>query len=243
MSELERINFRNDVLLAAQDETVALKPMCDAIGLNYPGQYKKLKAKSWATVGFRPTVAEDGKTRDMVVIDRRTMLMWLGGIDETRVAEHARANVIAYQSEVADALEAYWTEGGAINPRATQSQAQTLEEQARIMGLFKGIVDDNWLAAKARHVMARALGEEPEIDPATKPLDVGSYLESQGVTAKEQRSICGKFGKAVKAAYEEAHGGVPKKVDRFVDGAIRSVNGYCERDRTLFDRAWSSFVR
>lgn len=56
---------------------VALRPMCDAIGLDYLRQLQKLKAKSWATVSLMPTVGADGKPREMLMIDRRTMTMWL----------------------------------------------------------------------------------------------------------------------------------------------------------------------
>lgn len=108
---------------------VALKPMCDAVGIDYSTQLRKLKTRSWATVGQRPTVAEDGKVRHMVMIDRRTMTMWLATLDENRVSAEARPTVVAFQAEAADALDAYFHAGQAINPRGNLSTFDILRAQ------------------------------------------------------------------------------------------------------------------
>lgn len=100
---------------------VALKPMCDAVGIDYSTQLRKLKARSWATVGQKPTVAEDGKVREMAMIDRRTMTMWLATLDEKRVSEDARPIVVAFQAEAADALDAYFQAGVAVNTSTEMS--------------------------------------------------------------------------------------------------------------------------
>jgi len=137
--------------------------------------------------------------------------------------------------------------GGYISPTASADQLMDatarIEIQMRVLVMAKGLVDDNWLEAKVRHFVARVHGEEPEVDPATHPLDVGTYLGSKGVPAAAQRSMRGPFGKAIKAAFIEARGSAPKKVERFVDGALREVNGYCESDRDILDRAWAAMTR
>src|SRR5690606_13842126 len=94
----------------------ALRPMCEALGIDYSRQFTKLKAKSWATTVMKPTVAADGKPREMVMIDRRTMTRWLATIEESRVAESARPTIRAFRAQAADALDAYFHEGGVINP-------------------------------------------------------------------------------------------------------------------------------
>lgn len=80
---------------------IVLKPMVESIGMDYSRQLQKLKGKSWATMGMTATVGADGKSREMTVIDLRTLTMWLATIDENRVSEEARPLVVAYQSEVA----------------------------------------------------------------------------------------------------------------------------------------------
>ena len=64
---------------------VALRPVCDSLGLDFSGQLQRLQHQSWATVGVTPTVAADGKTREMAVIDRRAFTMWLATIDTGRL--------------------------------------------------------------------------------------------------------------------------------------------------------------
>jgi P22_AR N-terminal domain len=87
---------------------VALRPICDSLGVDYSSQLKKLRSRSWATVVLNTMVAADGLSREMALIDRRTMTMWLATLDENRVGEHACELVVAYQREAADALDAYF---------------------------------------------------------------------------------------------------------------------------------------
>lgn len=134
-------------------------------------------------------------------------------------------------------------QGGYISPVATTDQliilADRAASQARVLRLLDGIVDPAWLEAKARHVAARALGEEPEVDPATRPLTVGEYLEENGIRGKAQRSLAPAFGKSLKRLYQTKYGKPPMDVDRFIDGAIRKVAGYTEAHRPLFDQVWA----
>lgn len=247
MSEIVRVPFHGDDILTVDmngKPHVVLRPALESIGVDYAAQYTKLKSRSWATIGHCPTVAADGKTRDMVTVDVRTFAMLLANIDENRVAADIKPMLVLYQQEVADVIEAYWTKGGAINPRASREQlrdlAATAEAQARVLQALTGIVDPHWLEAKARHVAARALGEEPEVEHHNRPLTVGEYLADKGVTGAALRSLSTSFGKKLKALYRERVGGDPPTTERFVDGALRRVAGYTEAHRALFDEVWAS---
>ncbi|GGV33887.1 hypothetical protein GCM10010182_67120 [Actinomadura cremea] len=246
MSEIVRIPFHgDDVPLVSIDgePNIVLKPALESIGVDYWTQVEKLRSRSWATTRQSPVVAEDAKVREMVTCDVRTFLMLLATIDERRVGKDVAPKLIAYQAEVADAIEAYWTKGGAINPRATRDQLDAIAETARrqmdVLRLMPGLVDARWLEAKAREVAARALGEEPEQDPATRVLTVSDYLADQNVTAGAVRKLAPTFGKKVKAAFIRRHGETPRTAPRFVDGAQRDVAVYIEADRDLFDAVWS----
>jgi hypothetical protein len=248
MTDIVRIPFNGGEVLATDVDgkpQIFLRPAVEPLGINYSNQLRKLKGRSWGRVVTVTTqVPGDIQAREHATVDVRTFLMLLATIDEKRVSDEARPILIAYQSEVADAIEAYWTKGGAINSRATEDQLADLinraEGQARVLQSLRGLVDGAWLEAKARHVAARALGEEPEIDPASRPLTVGEYLQDKGIKGSELRSVSTKLGVRVKGLYVGAHGRDPQKVDRFVDGALRSVYGYTEADRPLFDQAWQA---
>ncbi|WP_062207923.1 phage antirepressor N-terminal domain-containing protein [Streptomyces sp. NBRC 109706] len=236
----------HSVLVDGQPHIV-LKPAIEALGLDYRTQLRKLKTRTWAVVGERPTTGADGKTYDMKVTPVRTFLMLLATINENNVAENVRPTLVAFQNETADAIEAYWTQGGAINPRATADQLDTIigraKAQAEVLRVLDGIVDPAWLDAKARHVAARALGEEPEVDPGRRPLTVGEYLEDKGVTGEALRSLSTTFGKRLKRAFRQRYGTDPGRTERFVSGALREVAAYTEQHRPLFDTVWSEVAR
>lgn len=223
---------------------VALKPMCEALGIDVDGQRRKLHAKSWATTELSTAVAGDGKSREMLMIDRRTMTMWLATIDEGRVNEAARPILRAFQAQAADALDAYFHDGGAINPDATVDQLDRLTKRAQgLMSLLKlanGLVDPRHLEAKARIVIAQAFGETPELNPADIPLYVSDFLKDKGLANDMINAKASGFGKRLKGSYLAEHGETPKKAyQELPNGTVREVFAYTRADRPLFDEVWN----
>lgn len=147
---------------------------------------------------------------------------------------------------IADVLPAIRRDGGYIRPDATAEQLDRIARRARdqmeVLKLATGLVDQSWLEAKTRHLLARALGEEPEIEPGARPLSVGEYLEDHGMSGAELRSFSPTFGKLLKAEYILQRGQEPMPVERFVSGALRKVAGYTEADRSLFDAVWAKLA-
>lgn len=248
-AQIVRVPFQGTeihTVLVDGEPQVVIRPSIENMGLDASAQLKKLKTRSWATVAETATVADDGKSRFMATVNLETWAMLLANIDENRVAPQLKELVVGYQRESAQALRDYWTKGGAINSRATEDQLNSIigraKAQADVLGALRGLVDPAWLEAKARHVAARALGEEPEINPATRPLTVGEYLEDKGIRDAELRSLSTQMGRRIKGLYVGVHGVEPGKVDRFVSGALRSVFVYTEADRPLFDQAWNALT-
>lgn len=225
---------------------VALKPIADYFGLDWSTQHRKLSARSWATVVKMTTVASDGKTREMVAGDRRTLTMWLATLDENRVREDKRDELRAYQSEAADALDAYFHKGGAINPRITEHQANALIFQARaqmeLCQAAQGLIHPDHLEAKARVILARGMGENAELDASTRPLYTADFLKGKNLSAKRTKSVAGVFGKRCKAAYIERHGSEPRRYPLTLsNGQTRDVIAYTEADRPLLEQVWSDY--
>jgi hypothetical protein len=132
LSELEivRVPFHGDTVLTVEHNGkphVILKPAFEAIGLDAARQIAKVQRQPWAGTAVT-AVPTAGGVQQMVTADLRTFLMALATIPAARVAEHVRGKLIEYQAEVADAIEAYWTQGGAINPRATEEQVEQVQE-------------------------------------------------------------------------------------------------------------------
>lgn len=110
-----------DLMAIQQDGQiwVALKPMCDTLGIAYPTQLRKLQRRSWAGITQRVTPSAGG-IQQTTVITSETVPMWLATIDENRVAEEARPRLIAYQREAKHALDAYFNKRQIVAPVVNQ---------------------------------------------------------------------------------------------------------------------------
>lgn len=247
MTQIIQIPFYTTTITATANERIALKPVCEAMGLNYSGQLQRLKRKSWAVVDMTHTTGSDGKTYEMVTIDRRTFTMWLATIDAERLkSEPVRDMVILFQREAADALDRYFHEGGAINPAATEHQINAIIRQAQMQmelcQAAKGIIQPDHLEARARVVLARGLGEHAELDTDRRPLYTSDFLKAKNLSRKRMQQVSGIFGKRVKRAYIDLHGEEPGMYPLDLpNGQVREVRAYTEADRDLMETVWTTY--
>ncbi|WP_018297189.1 phage antirepressor N-terminal domain-containing protein [Corynebacterium lubricantis] len=177
--EVLDIPFHRDSVQSVQvggEPYVVFRPLVESIGLDFASQFTKLKGKSWATIVKTTMVGSNGSQREMTAINLKTLTMWLATIDEDRVNEASRPLVVAYQNEVAEAIESYWTKGTVINPRVVESQPQDFSEvisesrqQLELLKAAEGLIDPDHLRAKANIILARGLGEAPQLDPVSRP--------------------------------------------------------------------------
>jgi hypothetical protein len=259
-AEIVHIPFDGDEILAVNHNgqpQIVLKHAFESIGLDADGQIAKLKGQHWATTAVTPVVAADGRTRDMVTCDVRTFLMALATIPVSRVAKAVRPKLEHYQSKVADVIEAYWTQGGAINPGATDEQLAAIQaeieaerrERRRLaiahgrVGLLAAMdgVDNEWRNNQYRHLYAIASGTVPDIAPEDRVLMVDTYLVERGVSKADLASIRSTFGKRLKAAYVLSYGEEPGEVPALINGRERTVRAYYERHRRHFDDVFNTY--
>lgn len=232
---------------------VVFRPAVEAIGLDYSTQLRKLRDRSWANRRDIPTVAEDGKTRLMAAVDVRTFLMWLATVNENKVSPEVRDVLVAFQRETTTAVNSYWTQGGAINPAASDEQLGSLADEiearrmrralslVQLVAAMDDSVDPKWKRSKQLHHYAVASGELPEIPLEDRALTVETYLNDRGLTKADRRSVRSTFGRRVSLAYEIEHGVKPKDSLGLVDGRERGVKSYTEVDRPLLDKVWDEF--
>lgn len=119
VDKVETIPFHGSELIARRgtdnDYYVALKPLCEGMGIDFSAQRKRLQRQPWATVAMMTTVAADGKSRELFGINRKTLTMWLATIDTSRLTDDTvRSNIVTYQRECAEALDSYFHEGAAV---------------------------------------------------------------------------------------------------------------------------------
>jgi hypothetical protein len=92
-------------------ELIPIRPICDALGVDYSTQEQKIKEDEdlGPTVGLRPTVAADGKRREMLCLPFEFIFGWLFTISPKNVKEEARATVRKYRAQCYRALYLYFS--------------------------------------------------------------------------------------------------------------------------------------
>lgn len=82
----------NPIMAVQHDGTewAAARHICEALGIDWKSQHRKLESKSWARVVMMTTHDSSGRKQEISMVDRRTLTMWLATIDANRVSEAAR---------------------------------------------------------------------------------------------------------------------------------------------------------
>lgn len=98
------VNFHNQSLIAVVINSVphvAMKPICDNIGLQWEAQLKRIKRHPVlsATMSIMDMVAEDGRRREMVMLPIDYLNGWLFSVDANRVKPEIKGRLIDYQRE------------------------------------------------------------------------------------------------------------------------------------------------
>lgn len=105
-STVAKINNVEIIVIENGEKKVAIKPICQALGIDVDSQRKKLNSDpilSSVTVTSTATGA-DGKQYEMVTIPFKYVFGWLFRIDSRNVKEEAKETVLKYQIECYDAL-------------------------------------------------------------------------------------------------------------------------------------------
>ena len=93
-----------------REQLVAVKPVCEILGVNYTTQVEKLKAHPifGSVIPLRGTTGADGKLYQMLCIPLQFFPGWLFSINPENVKEEARENLIKYQLECNKVLFDYF---------------------------------------------------------------------------------------------------------------------------------------
>lgn len=134
MSEklIAKINGVNVLTIEQDGEVfVPVRPLCEAMGIDFARQKEKIEHDEIlaSTIGVRPTVAADGKQREMFCIGLRYVYGWLFTINPKNVAPEARETVSRYRRKCYDVLYEHFT--GAIT-RAEEANRLERELMAAV---------------------------------------------------------------------------------------------------------------
>jgi hypothetical protein len=151
-NQLGTVSFQGRNLTVITTESgehlVAMKPICEAIGLGWQSQYNRIRRHpvlSTSVFVMNTQIPGDDQQREITCLPLDLLNGWLFGIDASRVKPEIRDRVIQYQRECFHVLAAYWQQGQATNPRKTQPKALpnglTTDQQASIKALVKARVE------------------------------------------------------------------------------------------------------
>lgn len=124
--------------MAAGVAYVAMKPIVENLGLDWPSQHRKLMNSNGKFNHCHMTmVALDKKLRDVLCIPLKKLNGWLFSINPEKVRADIRDKLIQYQEECFTVLHDYWNKGEATNPRKTNTAPGkiTKEQQTTIKEL------------------------------------------------------------------------------------------------------------
>lgn len=110
--QLIPVMFGDDTLVLADQNGqpyVVMRPLVNAMGLDWRSQHVKITEKFRSTVVEITTVAEDGKPRTMICLPLRKLPGWLYSINPGKVAPALRAKIVRFQEECDEVLWRHWS--------------------------------------------------------------------------------------------------------------------------------------
>lgn len=190
---LSEIPFHGQTILAQRqadgEVLVALKPICENMGIAFNAQYERLQRQEWAVVRMMRTTGADGKTYNMVAVDRQTFTMWLATIDTARIKNpQARTLIVSYQKEAAQALDAYFNEGGAIR---VNDHDTDMDIMARALLIAQHTIEQK------NQRLAQATATITVLEPKARTLDVLTSVEGTYSVADAAKLLSNDTGYAI----------------------------------------------
>jgi len=132
MNEKTIALVNNVAILVSNDveKLVPIKPICDALGIDYSRQLQKLKEDDFlsSTMGLVPTVAADNKEREMVCLPLRYVFGWLFTINPKNVNPEAKEAVTRYRLECYDTLHNHFYGNLSKQIESNTREIELLEE-------------------------------------------------------------------------------------------------------------------
>ncbi|KAA6208594.1 phage antirepressor N-terminal domain-containing protein [Avibacterium paragallinarum] len=153
-TQLQTIQFYNRTLTTFEKNNihyVAMKPICENIGLAWNAQYERIKRDEVLSQGMIVMITPtNGGEQEMVCLPIQYLNGWLFGIDVKRVKPEIRETLITYKRECYQALFDYWNKG---NVERSKERSQTTVDDRT--GLRDAV---NVLAAKRKLTHSEVYG-------------------------------------------------------------------------------------
>lgn len=141
--QIQTVNFHNQTLITLQKDGVpyvAMKPVCENIGLDWEAQRQRINRDEVlsSTACMIKAIATDNKVRELLCLPIHYLNGWLFGVDVSRVKAEIKQKLITYKKECYQALFDYWNNGVAVNPRLSSEDTLPLRNAVNMAtGILK----------------------------------------------------------------------------------------------------------
>ena len=112
------------------------------------------------------------------------------------------------------------------------------KEQAEILSILRPVLPDSYATATGKVIMARVMGERPELESSETPLYASTFLAEKGHKPKTIAKFQGGFGLRVSNRYFKVHGRRPEKIPGPAGSRIDQVAVYTEDDRPILEQVY-----
>lgn len=140
------VNKKRIIITTDKNERyIAIKPICEALGVNYRVQLDKIKCDEvlGQLCTLRGIVAADGKKREMHVIPFNFVFGWLFTINPKNVKSEIKENVILFRMQCYNALMETFTKRNKILQVKHNyiSERLKLEEELKTDDRYKKVLE------------------------------------------------------------------------------------------------------
>ncbi|WP_199824065.1 Bro-N domain-containing protein [Streptomyces sp. NBRC 109706] len=115
-------------------------------------------------------------------------------------------------------------------------------EQAEVLAILRPVLPEPYAVATGKIIMARVMGERPELEAAETPLYASTFLAEKGHKPKTVTKFQSPFGRRASDRYLKVHGRRPEKIPGPAGSRIDKVAVYSEDDRPLLEQVYSEMV-
>ena len=184
------------------------------------------------------STARGGRPREDFRLTRHAAyLVAMNGDPNKKEVAAAQAYFAAmtYQAELATTRPA---------PREITAAAGPVpyKEQAEILSILRPVLPEAYATATGKVIMARVMGERPELEPSETPLYASTFLAEKGHKPKTVAKFQSGFGSRVSNRYFKVHGRRPGKIPGPAGSRIDSVAFYTEDDRPILEQVYAEIA-
>ncbi|MFC3873286.1 phage antirepressor N-terminal domain-containing protein [Neisseria musculi] len=189
MNQIKTVQFHGQtisVLLHNNQPHVAMKPICENIGLDWAAQYQKIKRNAVLNSRIVMTTirGEDGKPRENLCLPLGFLNGWLFGVDANRVKPEIRKRLLQYQAECFEVLNAHFNrpiQQPRIQPPSVAEQLPTRNEILQVIEMLLDRLREinNWGGIEADRHLSKHFGKAPNAATYAELVKMVRWLHRQ----------------------------------------------------------------